>query len=389
MLAKKPAFLVIERLSQGQPADDIYQWCSGFYKLPIEEATRFVNEIREVLDSITIADRPRRKPGQAQTPTAEKQPTTDNRQLITHNPQPTTYNLQLTTYNRQPTTAKRTTTTTLTHHYSINQLLFRIEFGSPAISYFIHPQFAHLETDQAGKPDHHFRVYEHRDIVVFEADGQVAGEWIPEEFISLLGKFYVEILNRIHHLTGDDWMAILHASAVSDGRSGLVFLGEVGHGKSTLSALLMAEGFDLYADDFTPVDVQNGHIWYFPAALSVKHTSWKFLSTVFPRLENAPHYDYHALNKKVRYLAPSNKPGRYASSVPVRALVFVRYKKGAGLRLTPMPKTLAFQKLIPGAWISPEKDKAERFLDWFLSIPCYRLTYSDNFKMIEAVKELL
>jgi hypothetical protein len=38
--------------------------------------------------------------------------------------------------------------------------------------------------------------------------------------------------------------------------------------------------------------------------------------------------------------------------------------------------------------LSPHKENAVNFLDWFDTLKCYELKYSDNAKMINAVKLL-
>lgn len=64
----------------------------------------------------------------------------------------------------------------------------------------------------------------------------------------------MQIAQNIHEKPEKSWLGVFHASAVSDGNNGILFLGDSGNGKSTSLALLQAHGFHCIADDFVPVD---------------------------------------------------------------------------------------------------------------------------------------
>ena len=51
-------------------------------------------------------------------------------------------------------------------------------------------------------------------------------------------------------------------------------------------------------------------------------------------------------------------------------------------------KINAFQQLVPDSWLSPKKENAQIFLNWFKKLNCYQLTYSNNEKMIETVTKI-
>ena len=183
-------------------------------------------------------------------------------------------------------------------------------------------------------------------------------------------------------------MGVFHASVISSQNKSILFLGDSGSGKSTACAILMAAGFNLVADDFVPVDALTGCAYPFPAALSVKKSALDPLLRFFPDLAHADEFAYPAMDKTVRYLPPELQSAGPAGGYLCRALVFVSYKEQSGMVLEKLSKDIAFQKLVPDSWISPVKENAERFLDWFLSLPCYRLTYSDHEKMVAEIQKL-
>jgi hypothetical protein len=181
-------------------------------------------------------------------------------------------------------------------------------------------------------------------------------------------------------------MGVFHASAVSDGKKSILFLGDSGNGKSTSLALLQANGFTCLADDFVPMDIEKREVFSFPAAISIKKSSLDTLLPIYPELETTAEYNFTRLNKIVRYLKPNNN--NYFSHLPCNDLVFVRYEKDSDLICEKISKIDAFQQLIPDSWLSPEKENAQIFLDWFDSLNCYQLTYSKNDEMINTVSKI-
>ncbi len=66
----------------------------------------------------------------------------------------------------------------------------------------------------------------------------------------------------------------------------------------------------------------------------------------------------------------------------------MKYDKNIDLKCEKMSQELAFQQLIPDAWLSSETNNAQQFLDWFATMPCYQLTYSDNELMYQTAHKL-
>jgi hypothetical protein len=181
-------------------------------------------------------------------------------------------------------------------------------------------------------------------------------------------------------------MGVFHASAVSNDKKSILFLGDSGNGKSTSLAILQANGFTCLADDFVPIDTNKQEVYSFPAAISIKKNSLDTLLPFYPELESTEEYNFMRLNKVVRYLKPNNK--NYFNHLPCNDLVFIKNEKDSDLICEKISKIDAFQQLIPDSWISPHKENVEIFLNWFTSLNCYQLTYSNNKKMIESVSNV-
>jgi len=270
--------------------------------------------------------------------------------------------------------------------YLINDFIFLVDYESEEELYFVHPKFAHLEIENNAKTDFHYQVFTQNKFTFLIVDGSLIGSWHRNEIHFFQGKFSMQLVQDIHQKEEGKWLGVFHASAVSDGKSAMLFLGDSGNGKSTSLALLQANGFTCLADDFVPVDAEKQEVYAFPSAISIKKNSLPTLLPFYPELETSAEYHFERLNKVVRYLPPNNDD--YRNHLPCKALIFVKYKAGSELKINKISNLTAFEQLVPDSWISPKKENAKIFLNWFSDLPCYELTYSNNTKMINTVKQL-
>ncbi len=270
--------------------------------------------------------------------------------------------------------------------YKINNLLFKMNFLSKKELSYIHPSIAHLEIDSKKNSDHEFNFFIHNKYMYLYVDNEFIGLWDVNNTHFFQGKFSMELIQKIHRKKEDEWMGVFHASAVSNDKKSVLFLGDSGNGKSTSLALLQANGFRCIADDFVPVDIKKKEVYSFPAAISIKKNGVKNLIKIYPELNSTKEYDLIRLNKIVKYLPPNNDD--FFLSLPCREIVFIKYEIGSELIFSKISKIEAFQKLVPDSWISPIKENVEQFLNWFEKLNCYQLIYSDNDKMIRKVSKI-
>jgi hypothetical protein len=275
-----------------------------------------------------------------------------------------------------------------TKYYRINNTAFKVDFENADVAFLIHPKFKHLEVKAISKYNHHFEVFLKEGKIVLKTDEGVIGTWPPEETHFFQGKFSMKLVAKLYGKSESNWLGVFHASALSDGHKNIMFLGDSGNGKSTLAALLVSQGYTLFADDFVPVEAKSQHIYYFPAAISIKEKAFSILNPLFPQLKETPQIDLKYINKSVRYLVAPKPEGTFKTHLPCKQLVFVKYQKGSGLKLSKLNSEVAFEQLIPDSWLSPEPQNAPLFLDWFTSLTCYSLIYSDNELMYHCVKKL-
>ncbi|EAQ40823.1 hypothetical protein [Polaribacter sp. MED152] len=271
-------------------------------------------------------------------------------------------------------------------YYQINDIIIHVAYLNDLELSYIHPKFAHLEIAETKKVNYFYEIFIDTNYIFLYLDNEFIGAWGSKEIHFFQGKFSMELIQKIHQKEEEEWLGVFHASAIGNGEKSILFLGDSGNGKSTSLALLQANGFTCLADDFVPVAANELQVFSFPAAISIKKNSLNTLLPFYAELADAKEYEYERLHKIVRYLKPNNN--NYKSHLPCNDLVFIKYEKSSELEFDKISKLDAFQQLVPDSWLSPKKENAEKFLNWFEGLNCYQLTYSNNDEMIKAVKQL-
>lgn len=271
-------------------------------------------------------------------------------------------------------------------YYQINNIVFKLSFLSEKELSLVHPKFAHLVINEVQEYQNEFEVFINQKFIFLYVNNRLIGAWKSDHVHFFQGKFSMELIQKIHQKEENEWLGIFHASAISNGEKAVLFLGDSGNGKSTSLALLQANGFTCLADDFVPVDAKKQEVYSFPAAISIKKSSLETLLPIYPELETSAEYNFTRLHKIVRFLKPNNN--NFFAHLPCNDLVFIKYQKEAKLNCKKISQIDAFQQLVPDSWLSPKKENAQIFLDWFEGLNCYQLTYSENDKMIETVTKL-
>ncbi len=339
---------ILFQLNKGVSFDEISKDLENEFQIPLVDALSFVQQIH---DDIYI-------------------PNSSQKELETK---------ENTTYNA--------TKFSITKFYKIGDQVFKVDFQSEFEEYLVHPKFAHLEIDTSKDIHHTFQVFTENNVTFLVIDKKFIGSWPRKDIHYFQGKFSMYIVQYMHDKPEDEWMGIFHASGLGNTKKSLLLLGDSGNGKSTSLAILQANGLTCLADDFVPIDIEKRNVYTFPSAISIKRNSLETLLPLYPELENTAEFHFKRLNKIVRFLPPKINQPNY--NLPCNDLVFIKYEKNSGINFESISKIDAFQQLIPDSWISNKKENVEVFLDWFAKTNCYKLTYSENDKMVSTIKKLL
>jgi hypothetical protein len=190
----------------------------------------------------------------------------------------------------------------------------------------------------------------------------------------VIGGLYQVMLETVHGRR--DWLAILHAAAVTRGEVAYVLAGPSGSGKSTLAAGLSANGYDYAADDMAALLAPAGDLAPWPLPLSLKSGSWPALSQWYPVLDDAPAVELGT--KRSKFVRPPDAVWA-AAPRPVGALLFPHFDPTAApqaIRLRPLEalQRLLLDRVWLGDFASP--DAVARFLAWVEVTPAFAVRYS-------------
>ncbi|MFA7710547.1 MAG: hypothetical protein WCY30_05540 [Candidatus Neomarinimicrobiota bacterium] len=174
----------------------------------------------------------------------------------------------------------------------------------------------------------------------------------------------------------------LHAAALTWQKSGLIFCGAPSTGKTSLSILLMQNGWQLCSDEFAFLN-PNGKIIPFPRNLIIKphlreHVFIPPDSPVFPTDND------HNQKKEAYYLSPRlfGSISRIRAIHPV-SFIFLEKDERRGFNLKPIARYAAF-RLFMQHLFNPhllQKERLDRLINLLNICPVYSLRISSPLEM--------
>lgn len=277
--------------------------------------------------------------------------------------------------------------TTIERFYNFRRKNININFESTTIEGLIHPQIAHHSISKVSDYETTFDMFKMNDDLYLYKDKTYIGHYSTSTFHLLQGKFALELTNVIHDKQIEDWVATFHASTVTNGTEAIMIIGDSGNGKSTLSALLMAHGLDVLADDFTPLH-KDMNLYRYPAAISIKKGAFNVLKTQIQNFESLKTITNGPKKVNLKYLAPISEFEKSEAYMPCQKIVYVKFDASKTSTLKEISTGNILETLIPDSWISPNEHHALQFINWLKQLRCFELNYSDTDFAITKFKRL-
>ncbi len=275
--------------------------------------------------------------------------------------------------------------------YKIGNKTISMYYQNDFLEFSIHPLFIHLTdvslTDSESQNSaHKIELFENNRLFFFRYNGQIVDVFKKKHIEYFTGSVKQQIYSILFNKDYNGWMMTLHASGVVKNRQAIMFSAAGGAGKSTISAILKANGYGYLSDDFIAAD-DNGEVFPFPASISVKEGAAERLSVYYPELKEMN--PVRAITgKQVRYLTVRNQTEINNAPYPVKALVFVKFKKSAPYLFEKVEKKDALQLLLKETWVNPDTENVSRFFDWVGKTPFFRLQYSKTNEALEATEKI-
>jgi hypothetical protein len=412
---REPAWFVYHKHEAGENEKSLVVQLSERYSLPVAEARRFY---REILEGIRISS----VPGPVNDPVPSR--VADNIEFD---------DLRF-----------------RSRHYIINGKPVTISYGSQELEHYIHRPLAWLESGNAtggslpetgnlpggslpqtenlpggsgnfpggslrlrvGKNiQAHFPGRE-KQYFLYEDDKT---EYLFDDAGAMKHRLYVIITSYIYDIAANDWMSYIHASAVANGSQAILLSSASGSGKSTMAAMLQLSpdengmprpgshdltptdtdtltlpGGDLYfvSDDFVPIDSTSLKAHVFPAALTIKKGSFPVIEKYYHTGDDADSdYERHK-NADLRYLRPVLPSYEKYEPSEVKKIVFIRYNPQVSFKIEKLPVIKALTLFHEEAWVSHNPGHVRKFVDWFVTLSCYRIEYSELSPALKAIRGL-
>jgi hypothetical protein len=245
---------------------------------------------------------------------------------------------------------------------------FRIRYETAELFDTIHSRFANLEAP-VSTPDG----------PLLEASlGEDA--WNSAEAVAY--RLFFKIVRMAH--PNSEPMACLHASVAGYGKGAIALVGNNGSGKSTLAAGLASEGYRVFSDDRLFVDFETQRPMATPNAVSLKRESWSPILARCPAIAETAIVRSGA--EELRFLP---MPPPIDRLLPAVTFVFFPTYDAAGANISvPLTAIQAIERIVAaGSWISSDRLKLARFLEWVQDLQCYALPYSNLNEAIIRVRK--
>lgn len=177
-----------------------------------------------------------------------------------------------------------------------------------------------------------------------------------------------------------DCFAAVHAAAVASGGQCAMLPAASASGKSTLTAALIATGYRYCTDDLAILTAAPTRLRPVPMKIGLKSGSWDLLAQAWPELASQPSHR-RADGQWIKYLDPRSRgPAVTHESLPVVAVVFPKFERGAAAELRRVSRAAALTRMAEAGYdLSGKLDgtAVQTLVDWFKTLECYELRFDD------------
>ena len=266
-----------------------------------------------------------------------------------------------------------------------NDRVVKIEYENKSLKKLIDPKFSHLNS--ADKEEITYRVCMIDNKISLFMEDKFIGSWNSDELHEFQGKVSMELTSFFHGKDESEWTCVFHGSTLTKKEKSIMLTGDSGSGKSSLSTILMGNGFSLIADDFSPMSISGNH-YNFPSAISVKQGFYKPATKLYDDFERLNEYYISEIKGNVKYLPPDNK-NEMVLKTRCDKVFNVKFGENLSNEIKEVNKGFALNKILPDAWISNNIEHAKSFINWVKETKFYNLTYNDNEEIVKMINKII
>ena len=219
----------------------------------------------------------------------------------------------------------------------------------------------------------------------------ICGDYIIPDAVPLplsMGLLAAEMGMNLQIALAERHYLLLHAATVEKDGKALILTGESGSGKSTMSAVLMSQGWRLLGDEFALLDPESGRVHPFPRPISLKNSGVEALGGLVkdvrfgPLLKDTPKGDLRHLTPDAASIAAMDVPARPA------LLLFPAFGHSKATR--PVEKGEVFVRLTQAStnYTALGERGFTALTSFVRSIPAHAIDYPDTKTGVELVEQL-
>ena len=240
-------------------------------------------------------------------------------------------------------------------------------------------QLFHMENNSVDKSKNYY-VFKHNKRYFLNNQNVNIGSWKKDEIHYLTGKLLSLIMCDFHKIVEEKWSGFLHASAVSISSNAYVIVGESGNGKSTSSAILSKNGFELLSDDITPVS-RDGKIANFPNSISIKEPSFTKIQGLY---NDEKLSDAISISKgKIKYLNTHKSSTFNPVTLSCSNIIWIKYDKDSDNSLKELELKEILPLIVNESFFPINSKSVKGFMSWFVKCTCYEIIYNNDDSLID------
>lgn len=121
--------------------------------------------------------------------------------------------------------------------YKFQSSFFHLFYEDAALETMFHPLFAHLGVDKADGNIIQIRLFSDQNQYGLQINNDKISVWTKAEDHLLKGQVFMAFLNAAYAKKENDWLGVMHASAIGNKQNSVLFLGDSGMEKAPLRLL--------------------------------------------------------------------------------------------------------------------------------------------------------
>lgn len=190
----------------------------------------------------------------------------------------------------------------------------------------------------------------------------------------------------------------VHAAVLCKGETAMLMPAKSYSGKSTLSAALVAKGYQYLSDEMAVLD-ENFNARPVPLGLGLKEGSWEIIKSYMPQIEHVTAMErwdgipikYLPVNYQCTKGTTLKGAALSRERKKITHLIIPNYQQGSPAKLTPLSVPQALYELFEAGY-TQGKDQTEKSVEELIhqlsERPCYHLAFDNLEQAVQALDDL-